>query len=62
MKYSLNVGENVRHRKRAQWGIGEITLIDRCGTIRVVFEGNRILSIAKGINFLIKVDPQGNKI
>ena len=62
MKNSLYVGENVRHRTRAQWGIGEITSINRGGTVRVIFEGNKILSIAKGINYLIKVDPQGNKI
>lgn len=62
MKHILHEGENVRHRARAQWGIGKITSINSCGTVRVVFEGNKILSIAKGIDFLIKVDPQGNKI
>lgn len=62
MKSILYVGENVRHRTRAKWGVGKITKIDRSGTVRVVFEGNKILSIAKGINYLIKVDPQGNEI
>ena len=62
MKLNLYEGENVRHRVRADWGIGKITLVDSCGTIRVVFEENRILSIAKGINFLIKVDKNGEKI
>ncbi len=62
MKYSLHAGENVRHRARAKWGIGKITSINSSGTVNVVFEGNKILSIAKGINYLIKVDPQGNKI
>jgi hypothetical protein len=62
MKYSLNAGENVRHRARAKWGIGKITSVNSCGTVRVVFEGNKILSISKGVNYLIKVDSQGNKI
>lgn len=58
----LHPGENVRHRARAEWGIGKITEVNNCGTVGVVFEGKRILSIAKGINYLIKVDQQGNKI
>jgi alpha-tubulin suppressor-like RCC1 family protein len=62
MKYSLNAGENVRHRTRSQWGIGKITSVNSCGTVRVVFEGNNILSISKGVNYLIKVDNKGNKI
>ncbi|MDJ0621903.1 MAG: DUF3553 domain-containing protein [Desulfocapsaceae bacterium] len=62
MRYNLIKGENVLHRKRAEWGIGKITSVNSCGTIQVVFEGNRRLSIAKGINFLIKVDEHGNKI
>ena len=53
-------GESVRHNKRAEWGIGKIITVDRCGTIRVVFEGKKDVSIAKGSNFLIKVD--GNRI
>ncbi len=61
MSNSLHVGESVRHRARAKWGIGKITSINSCGTVRVVFGGNKILSIAKGINFLIKVDPQSNE-
>ncbi len=62
MRNNLYVGENVRHRVRAKWGIGIITSINRCGTVRVVFEGNKTLSIAKGINYLIKVDRQGKEI
>lgn len=62
MKSNLYAGENVLHRARSEWGIGKITSVDSCGTIRVVFEGNRILSIAKGVNFLIKVDKNGKKI
>ena len=62
MKKILSKGENVRHRARKEWGIGIITSVNSCGTIRVIFEGNRRLSIAKGINYLIKVDKGGNKI
>lgn len=62
MRYNLTKGESVRHKKRAEWGIGKITSVNSCGTIQVTFEGNRILSIAKGINFLVKVDKNGNKI
>lgn len=62
MRNVLYAGENVCHRTRAKWGIGKITSINSCGTVRVVFEGNKILSIAKGINFLVKVDQKGNKI
>lgn len=62
MRYNLIKGENVLHRKRAEWGVGEIISVNSCGTIQVVFEGNRTLSIAKGINFLVKVDINGKKI
>ena len=54
-------GENVRHNKKAEWGIGKIIAVDRCGTIRVVFEGTKDVSIAKGSNYLIKVDKKGSK-
>ena len=47
-------GEKVRHNKRANWGIGKIVSVDRCGTIQVVFEGDRKVSIAKGAKFLVK--------
>jgi transcription elongation factor GreA-like protein len=62
MKHILHAGENVRHRTRAKWGIGKITSINSSGTVRVVFEGNKILSIAKGIAYLVKVDREGNEI
>ena len=54
-------GENVRHKKKAEWGIGKIIAVDRCGTIRVVFEGTKDVSIAKGSNYLIKVEKNGIK-
>ncbi len=50
----LHKGENVRHNKKAEWGIGKIIAIDSCGTIKVVFEGDKEVSIAKGANFLTK--------
>lgn len=61
-KNRLQPGENVRHRARAEWGVGVIINVNNAGTVGVVFEGNRILSIAKGINYLIKVDSKGNGI
>lgn len=61
-KSLLHTGESVRHRARAEWGIGKVTSVNSCGTIGVVFEGNRILTIAKGSNFLVKVDRKGNKL
>lgn len=54
-------GESVRHNKRAEWGIGKILEVNKCGTIRVVFPGTREVSIAKGSKFLIKVHENGMK-
>lgn len=53
-------GENVRHNKRTEWGIGKIIAVDRCGTIRVIFNGTKEVSIAKGSNYLIKVKKEGD--
>lgn len=55
MKANLYKGENVRHKAKAEWGIGRITDVDTCGTIKVIFEGTRELSIAQGAKFLTKV-------
>jgi hypothetical protein len=49
---NLRKGEQVRHKARAEWGLGKIISVDTCGTIRVVFEGKRILSIAQGGKYL----------
>jgi hypothetical protein len=57
----LSEGENVRHNKKAEWGIGKIITVDRCGTIKVIFEGKREVSIAKGLKYLTKVDGNGTK-
>ena len=53
-------GETVRHNKRTEWGIGKIIAVDRCGTIRVIFNGTKDVSIAKGSNFLTKVEGKGD--
>ncbi len=52
---NLQKGERVRHKARAEWGLGKVIAVDRCGTIRVIFEGNRELSIAQGGKYLEKV-------
>ncbi len=52
-------GESVRHNKKAEWGIGKIITVDRCGTIVVIFEGTKEVSIAKGSKYLVKVDEGG---
>jgi hypothetical protein len=54
-KINLYKNERVRHKARAEWGIGKIIAVDTCGTIRVMFEGNKELSIAKGSKYLEKV-------
>jgi hypothetical protein len=61
MTAMLCKGENVRHNKKAEWGIGKIIAVDSCGTIKVIFEGLKEVSIAKGAKFLIKVDENGKK-
>ena len=52
---NLRKGERVRHKARAEWGVGEIIKVDTCGTIRVIFEGNKELSIAQGSKYLTRV-------
>lgn len=48
-------GEDVRHNKKAEWGVGKVLEVDKCGTITVMFEGQHELSIAKGAKYLLKV-------
>ncbi len=55
LKTNLCKGENVRHKARAEWGLGKIIAVDMCGTIRVIFEGHREVSIAQGSKYLVKV-------
>ena len=54
MKINLTKGEMVRHNKKADWGVGKIISVDRCGTIQVIFEGDKKVSIAKGAKYLVK--------
>ena len=54
MKTLLTKGETVRHNKKANWGLGKIISVDRCGTIQVIFEGDKKVSIAKGAKYLVK--------
>lgn len=54
-KTNLCKGENVRHKARAEWGLGKVLAVDMCGTIRVVFEDYKEVSIAQGGKYLTKV-------
>lgn len=53
MIVNLYKGQNVRHKARAEWGIGKILEVDTCGTIKVLFKKTMQVSIAKGANHLI---------
>lgn len=55
---SLYEGQNVRHKARAEWGVGKILEINTCGTIRVLFKETMQVSIAKGANFLVRVKTE----
>lgn len=55
MRTSLRKGESVRHKTRAEWGVGKIISVDKGGTIKVIFEGNKELWIAQGAKYLEKV-------
>jgi len=55
MKTNLYAGENVRHKAKAEWGIGKIVTVDTCGTIKVIFPGTKEVSIAQGVKYLVKV-------
>lgn len=61
MSVLLAAGETVRHNKRKDWGLGKIINVDRCGTIKVIFEGKKQVSIAKGSNFLTRESQNKNK-
>jgi len=52
---NLCKGESVRHKARAEWGVGKIIEVDTYGTIKVIFEGNEELWIAQGTKYLEKV-------
>jgi hypothetical protein len=61
MSALLAAGETVRHKRRKEWGLGKIVNVDRCGTIKVIFEGKKLVSIAKGSNFLTREPQDKNK-
>ena len=54
MVVNLYEGQNVRHKARAEWGVGKILEVNTCGTIKVLFKETMQVSIAKGANHLIK--------
>ena len=56
MVVNLYEGQNVRHKARAEWGIGKILKVDTCGTIKVLFKETMQVSIAKGANHLIRAN------
>lgn len=56
MSVNLYEGQNVRHKARAEWGIGKILEVDTCGTIKVLFKQTMQVSIAKGVKHLIHVN------
>ncbi len=56
MRSNLYKGQNVRHKARAEWGIGKVLEVNTCGTIVVLFQETMQLSIAKGANHLVHVN------
>ncbi len=60
-KKNFYQGENVRHKAKADWGIGKIVLVETCGTIKVIF-GEQQVSLAQGAKYLIKVDKNKNEV
>jgi hypothetical protein len=55
MLAKLVKGEKVRHIKMERWGVGKIVTVHRCGTIRVIFEGHKEVSMPQGSKYLTKV-------
>jgi len=55
MKKNICKGDTVRHKVKHVWGIGKVVDVQRCGTIQVIFEGERYLSFAKGAQYLVKI-------
>ncbi|MFT5700868.1 MAG: hypothetical protein ACI8ZB_003753 [Desulforhopalus sp.] len=56
MRVNLYEGQNVTHKARAEWGIGKILEVKTCGTVMVLFDETRQVSIAKGANHLVHVN------
>ena len=55
LKMNLYQGESVRHKARPEWGIGKVIAVNSCGTVKVIFEDNKELSIAQAAKYLEKV-------
>lgn len=55
MSEILQVGQNVRHNNKANWGIGKVVTVETCGTVRVIFEGKKNVSIARASKYLTKI-------
>ena len=55
MLEKLVKGEKVRHNKMENWGVGKIVTVHNCGTIRVIFEGHKEVSMPQGSKYLTKV-------
>ena len=55
MKVNLQKGEKVRHKAREEWGVGTVVAVESSGTVRVIFEDHKTVSIAKGADYLRKV-------
>jgi len=52
---NLYQGESVRHKARPEWGVGKVTAVNTCGTIKVIFEDNKEVSIAQAAKYLEKI-------
>lgn len=48
-------GEKVRHNNMEDWGVGKIVTVHNCGTIRVIFEGHKEVSMPQSSKYLTKV-------
>ncbi len=55
MLEKLVKGERVRHNKMKDWGVGKIVTVHNCGTIRVIFEGHKEVSMPQSSKYLTKV-------
>jgi hypothetical protein len=55
MLEKLVKGEKVRHNKMEDWGIGKIVTVHNCGTIRVIFEGHKEVSMPLSSKYLTRV-------
>jgi hypothetical protein len=59
---SLSKDDKVKHKSKAEWGIGRIIAIENSGTAEVSFENFQSVKIAQATRFLLKIDNDGNPI